>query len=305
MNKQDRKILLVGDNPFQGVSHLTQERERTRSELITHADYAANLVSLSIDNGADGFMFSLDENTVSILKIIREKRQDLSMRLYPTVPSAYEYVRLSSQSGTVGLMMHVAKQVVISGDFKAMAFGVQGVVKTDPTVLLKAYLNYELSRMKPLTNSRIHVHSLLLHEIVTDMALALNWDWLFQTYVKYLSKLGIKPGFETRNFCYLLKKLQEWNIDPGEVVIATPFNKIGFQMTPSRVECERVLTTIPKSEVIGFSILASGYLKLPEASAYIRNVPELYGVAIGVSSENQARETFEFFKVGATSLKCE
>ena len=195
MNKKDRKILLVGDNPFQGVSHLTQERERTRNELITRSDYAANLVSLSIDNGADGFMFSLNENTVSLLKIIREKRQDLSMRLYPTVPSAYEYVRLSSQSGTVGLMMHVAKQVVISGDFKAMAFGVQGVVKTDPTVLLKAYLNYELSRMKPLTNSRIHVHSLLLHEIVTDMALALNWDWLFQTYVKYLSKLGIKPGF--------------------------------------------------------------------------------------------------------------
>jgi len=298
MNKKDGKILLVGDNPFQGVSHLTQERERARSELITHSDYAANLVSLSIDNGADGFMFSLNENTISILKIIRGKRKDLNMRLYPTVPSAYGYVRLSSQSGTIGLVMNVAKQVVISGDFKAMFFGVEGVIKTDPKALLKAYMNYELSRVKPVTNSRIYVHSLLLHEIVTDMALALNWDWLFQTYVKYLSKLGIKPGFETRNFCYLVKKLQEWNIDPEKIVIATPFNKIGFQMTPSREECERVLATIPKSEVIGFSILASGYLKLSEASTYIRSVLDLNGVAIGVSTENQARETFEFFKEG-------
>ena len=298
MNKKGRKILLVGDNPFQGVSHLTQERERARSELITHSDYAANLVSLSIDNGADGFMFSLNENTISILKIIRGKRKDLNMRLYPTVPSAYGYVRLSSQSGTIGLVMNVAKQVVISGDFKAMFFGVEGVIKTDPKALLKAYMNYELSRVKPVTNSRIYVHSLLLHEIVTDMALALNWDWLFQTYVKYLSKLGIKPGFETRNFCYLVKKLQEWNIDPEKIVIATPFNKIGFQMTPSREECERVLATIPKSEVIGFSILASGYLKLSEASTYIRSVLDLNGVAIGVSTENQARETFEFFKEG-------
>ena len=298
MNKKDGKILLVGDNPFQGVSHLTQERERARSELITHSDYAANLVSLSIDNGADGFMFSLDENTVSILKIMRGKRQNLNMRLYPTVPSAYGYVRLSSQAGTIGLAMNVAKRVVISRDFRAMVFGVEGVLRTDPKVLLKAYLNYELSRMKPVTNSRIYVHSLLLHEIVTDMALGLNWDWLFQTYVKYLSKLGIKPGFETRNFCYLVKKLQEWNIDPEKTVIATPFNKIGFQMTPSREECERVLATIPKSEVIGFSILASGYLKLSEASTYIRSVLDLNGVAIGVSTENQARETFEFFKEG-------
>jgi hypothetical protein len=192
--------------------------------------------------------------------------------------------------------MNVAKQVIISGDFKAMGFGVEGTVKTDPKILLKAYLNYELSRIKPITNTRIYMHSLLLHEIVTDMALALNWEWLFQTYVKYLSKLGVKPGFETRNFCYLVKRLQEWKIDPEETVIATPFNKIGFQMTPSRMECERVLKTIPKSEVIGFSILASGYLKLPEASSYIKTIPELHGVAIGVSSEDQVRETFKFFE---------
>lgn len=296
MNNMKGKILLVGDNPFQGVSHLTQERERNRSELITHADYAANLISRSIDNGADGFMFSLDENTISILEIIKRKRQNLNMRLYPTVPSAYGYVRLSSQSGTTGLVMNVAKQMVVSGDFKAIAFGVKGLIETNPNMLLKAYVNYELSRMESVTHSRMHVHSLLLHEIVTDMALALNWDWLFKTYVKYLSKLGVKPGFETRNFCYFVKKMQEWNINPEETVIAAPFNKIGFQMTPSKLECEKVLATIPKAEVIGFSILASGYLKLAEALTYIKTVPALGGVAIGVSTENQAQETFRFFE---------
>jgi len=293
---KNEKILLVGDNPFQGVSHLSQERERNRSELLNRTEYAANLVELSIDNGAEGFMFSLNESTISIIKTISQNRKEIIMSLYPTVPSAYEYVRLASQSGTIGLMTHVGKQVVKHLDFKAMGFGLYGVAMANPESLLKAYLNYEFSRIKPVTNGNIFLHSLLLHEIVTDMALALNWDWLFQTYFSYVRKLGIKPGFETRNFCYLVKKLRDWNLDPETAVIAAPFNKIGFQMTPTKDECERILATIPGAEVFGFSVLASGYLKLPEAAEYIGNVKELKGIAVGVSSEDQARNTFKFFK---------
>lgn len=296
MRRKAENMLLVGDNPFQGVSHLTQERERTRNKAIIHPEHAAELIGISLNNGANGFMFSLNENTLSILKKLREKQQGINMSLYPTVPSAYEYVRLSSRSGMTGLVMHVARQVVISGSFKAMAFGVEGVVAANPSAVLKAYLTYELSRLKPVTDGKVHIRSLLLHEIVTDMALALNWDWLFRTHVDYLDKIGVKPGFETRNFCYLVKRLRDWEIDPEKTVIATPFNKIGFQMTPSREECERFLASIPGAEVIAFSALASGYLKLSEASGYIKSIPGLKGVAIGVSSESQASETFKFFR---------
>ena len=192
--------------------------------------------------------------------------------------------------------MHVAMQVITSGSFKAMTFGVEGAVRKNPEALLKAYLVYELSRMKSVTCSNIHLHTLLLHEIVTDMALSLNWDWLFQTYVDYLNKLCIKPGFETRNFTHLVKKFRYWHINLDDIVIVAPFNKIGFQMTPSKAECEKTLASVPKSEVIAISALASGYLKLPEASGYIKRLPDLKGIAIGVSNEKQAHDTFEYFK---------
>jgi uncharacterized protein (DUF486 family) len=109
-------------------------------------------------------------------------------------------------------------------------------------------------------------------------------------------ELGIKPGFETRNFAYLVNKFKEWNIDFSEITIATPFNKIGFQMNPSRTECEKALAQVPESNVIAMSVLAAGYLKLPEAIEYIRGLTNLKGVVIGVSKEHHANETFKFLE---------
>ena len=50
-------LKLVGDNPFHGVSHLSQERATARGTEITNPTYAADLVRISLENGADGFMF--------------------------------------------------------------------------------------------------------------------------------------------------------------------------------------------------------------------------------------------------------
>jgi hypothetical protein len=126
------------------------------------------------------------------------------------------------------------------------------------------------------------------------MALALNLDWLFKSYVDFMLELGIKPGFETRNFAYLVNKFRDWDIDFKNVVIATPFNAVGFQMNPSKEECEKALVDVGASSVIAMSILAAGYLKPSEAIDYIKNLPHLKGVVIGVSKENHACETFRF-----------
>ena len=57
--------LLVGDNPFHGISHLSQERARVRSteQNKGNTEQAAHLVKLCLENGANGFMFSVDEIT--------------------------------------------------------------------------------------------------------------------------------------------------------------------------------------------------------------------------------------------------
>ena len=297
MSKERSMMLLVGDNPFHGISHLSQERSRARGNAITHAEYAAELVEISLENGANGFMFSVSETTLSILEIIRESEGDKSLSLYALSPYAYEYVRLATQVGGIsGLAKKVVIQIAVSGNVRAILTGLKGVIRTDPLALMRTYLTYEVSRIKSSAGKKGNLNSVLLHEIITDMALALNLEWLFKSYVDFMLKSGIKPGFETRNFAYLVNKFREWSIDFRKIMIATPFNKMGFQMNPSRSECEKALENLPRPNVIAMSILAAGYLKPPEAIRYIQSLPNLVGVVVGVSKKRHARETFKLLE---------
>ena len=91
MNKE-QPILLVGDNPFHGISHLSQQSVKNRGTEITRAKHASDIVKTSIENGANGFMFSVSETTLSILKMLPEKETKERLNLYALVPYAYEYV---------------------------------------------------------------------------------------------------------------------------------------------------------------------------------------------------------------------
>jgi hypothetical protein len=282
-------LLLVGDNPFHGVSHLSKERSRLRGEAITQDDYDADLVMTSVNYGARGFMFSVSEKTLSILSIIRERKEIDRLKLYAIVPYAYEYVRLAAQVGGLsGLGKKLAREIMISGNVKAIAAGLKAATMMDPESLMKAYLAYELSRIKSSIGKNANLDSMLLHEIITDMAAALGLDWLFKSYVDFISDLGMTAGFETRNFAYLVSRFKEWSIEFDDIIIATPFNEVGYQMNPSREDCEKALASLTGPRVIAMSILAAGYLKPTQAISYIRGLPNLLGIVVGVSRKDHA-----------------
>jgi hypothetical protein len=291
--------LLVGDNPFHGISHLSQERARARGEERNpeNADYAVHLVRTSLQNGASGFMFSVDEATLSILELLCGRGESENFDLYAIVPYAYEYVRLATQTGGVsGLAKRLARQMIFSRNAKVLLSNLLGLVRVDPSAFLRTYVGYEMGRIKSAVKGRARLRSVLIHEVITDMALGFNLDWLFKSYVQYMEKTGVRPGFETRNFAYLAKKFCEWEIDLGKIVIATPFNRIGFQMNPSRLECESALQSVAESEVIAMSILAAGYLKPADAIRHLADLEGISGIVVGVSKERQAAETFTLLR---------
>jgi hypothetical protein len=291
MSKQQLE-LLVGDNAFHGISHLSQERARKRAikDNPSNVEYATNLVNLSLQNGANGFMFSVSDTTLSILRALdHDKKPDL----YAIVPYAYEYVRLATQVGGVsGLAKQISRQIIFSKSVFAIAPNLIGLIRTDPSAFLKTYLIYEISRIRSAAGKDANLKSVLLHEVITDMALGFNLDWLFKSYIKFFSKSKTRPGFETRNFPYLVQKFKEWHVDMNNLIITSSFNKIGFQMNPSQTECEKALEETPQAEIIAMSILAAGYLKPKDAIDYVRGLPNINAIVVGVSREQQARETF-------------
>lgn len=297
MIKQREKLLLIGDNPFHNISHLSQDRARARvHSAAKHLDCATDLVMHSLESGANGFMFSVSDTTLSILREIRERGAIEQLSLCAIVPYAYEYVRIAAQVGGVsGLVRKVSKEIAMSGSVRTLALGLGGIIRSNPASLLKTYLSYEISRVKSAAGKTANLSSLMLHEVVTDMALALNLDWLFRSYITFTLKRGLTPGFNTGNFTYLVEKFEKWSLGLDNITIAAPFNKVGFQMIPSKTMCEKSLESLPQPIVIAISILAAGYLRPTEAIDYIATLPNVKGVAIGVSKESHARETFSLF----------
>jgi hypothetical protein len=298
MNMGEREMaFLVGDNPFLGISHLSQNRARSRGNVLDDPKYCAHLITVSVMNGANGFMFSVSDKTLSILEELRKKGIIKNINLYAIVPYAFEYVRLATQmGGFFGIAKKVAKEMALSGNLIAVFRGLKGAVNTDISSLMKAYLSYEISRVKSSAGKEANLKSILLHQAITDLALAFNLKLLFNSYTDFVLNHGLKPGFNTGNFPHLVKKLREWNINLSEVVIATPFNKVGFQMNPSKEECEKVLVDFPEPTVIAISILAAGYLSPLEAIDYIGTLPNVRGIVVGVSKEKHAYETFRLLR---------
>jgi hypothetical protein len=290
------KLLLVGDNPFHNISHLSQERARKRTEDPSNPKFAASLIMLAQENGANGFTFSVCEKTLEILKELRIHNAIGDLQLHPVVPYAFEYVRLANQFGIPGLARKFSGELTRSKNIRSLGYGLRGVLTGDLASILKTYLSYEISRVKSSISGKRRLGSMMLHQLITDMALALDLDSLFKAYVDFLSNQKITPGFNTGNFSVLVSKFKEWNIDLRKILVATPFNKVGFQMTPSIEECEKALSAIPEPVVIGISVFAAGYINPKEAVEYIKSLPNIKGIAVGISKERHAKETFSIFK---------
>lgn len=297
MSNGKEKLLLVGDNPFHNISHLSQERARERTEDPSDPKYAASLIMTALDNGANGFTFSVSETTLAILKELKEHNAINRLGLYPVVPYAFEYVRLATQLGGIsGLAKRFGRDMITSKNLTAMWSGLKGILMIEPDAILKTYLSYEISRVKSYAGKEANISSVLLHQLITDMALALDLDWLFKSYIDYLDSQNVTAGFNTGNFSFMVNKLVEWDIDIDKILIAAPFNELGFQVTPSVEECEKALHLFSEPSVIAISILAAGYISPKEAAEYIASLPNIKGVAVGVSKKKHAVETFDVLK---------
>jgi len=291
-----RPILLVGDNPFLGISHLSQERARGRSRSPSTSGAAAEIVIAGVENGADGFMFSLGDTTLSILEEVGKRMSLDGLKLVPLIPYAYDWVRLATFNGGVfGIGKQFAGRMLRSVDAQALWHGARGILRADIAEMLSSYVALELRRLKRVQGGA-QVTAVMLHEVLTDLALALNLEDIFRKYVGLLRSRGIRPGLETRNFALLVQRLREWGIDTGTLWIAAPFNRAGFQMTASRIDCERALASLPGGVVIAMSIFAAGYLSRRDAIEYVQQLPHLGGVVVGVSSVSQAQETFSMLR---------
>jgi len=278
--------VLLGDNPFFGVDHLSQERARTKAPVSQNFQNALEVIKYSHNLGVKGMVVSTHPTLKDLIHIIKTESDLIDkFEFYPIIPYVQGYVLKINEMGMLNTLMDILSPAGMINKMKIITSGGLGIIKKDLFKLFRTFIDIELLQLND-----TKVKTVFLHDVITDLALALNMKQIFQTFHEYLQDYHkVNAGLVTKNFPLLVSKLDEWKLDYKYIM--TSFNKIGFQMNPSRQECEKALN-IYKGNVIAMSILAGGFISLQDAYEYISTQSRIRNLVVGLSSVQHAKDTF-------------
>jgi hypothetical protein len=300
-NTQYLDQLVLGANPLVGVDHFSRARGRDRI-LGLGSDRILQVIESAFSSGATGFNFGPDSSIYGILRRMKENGYSKSFGVYFILPDMRTYSNAYLTKGAMGVMKELLNNLSWTEKAKAIVQGGLTMLTANPTRGMNMYIDIELSKLLDILPPNAALKSTLVFEAITDMILSFRVKSLLIDYVHHVEDtFHIKPGFVTRNFTRFVEFVAECDIPFHDIVIMTPFNRLGFQMTPSRESCEKTLASLRDANIIGMSLLAGGALSLSDAIQYLAELKNLKSVAVGVSSEGHARETFSKL---ANTLSC-
>jgi hypothetical protein len=257
-----------------------------------YPDKIADVMATAFESGATGFNFVPHQIIEAALSNLRKSGYTPAISLYPMLPDTRTYANTQLRSGTLGLARLFLSDIGAAGRVKSVIQGGLSWLAADPFRALRSYLDIEVSKLHDITLPEFSIDAILMHEIVTDIMVALKLEELAVVYIEQLrDKQKVVPGFVTRNLPKFLQFFEEFGLPIDDVMIMTPFNKVGFQMAPSKSACENALKLYRPRNVVGMSILAAGRVDLGEAIKYVKAIG-LDSVCVGVSTNAQAKETF-------------
>ena len=281
--------IMLGDNPFFGVDHLSHERGRARAEKYKTFDYTVDVIKCAHEYGMSEMAVGTRPRLGELINCIKKKSNLIEeINFNPILPYAQDYVLKVSEKGLMSTMKEVLGGAGIQNELKILTKGGLGFLKKDLEELFKVLIDVEILKLKD-----VKVKTVYLHPILTDLALALNLKGIFETFSNHLhDKYKLKIGLSTKNFPALVSKLDEWKLKIDDIM--TSFNKTGFLMNPSRAECEKMLATYTGG-VTAMNIFGGGYYGLEETHEYAVSLSNLKKIVVGASSVEHAKQTFSLF----------
>jgi len=281
--------VMLGDNPFFGIDHLSHERARKRALNHQTFDGAVRVIETAHQYGMKEMVVGTRPRLPELIECIRKNSNIVDkIQFNPILPYAQDYVLKVSEKGLIGALKEIFGGAGIKNEFKFLTKGGLGFLKKDMDELFKVLIDIELTKLK-----EVKIKTVYLHPIITDLALALNLKGIFETISDYLhSSYKVNVGLSTKNFPWLVSKLEEWNMNVEDIM--TSFNKAGYLMNPSREKCEKTLASYDGG-VTAMNIFAGGYTELDETYKYIISLPKIMKVVVGTSTIEHAKHTFELF----------
>lgn len=288
--------LLIGDNSFIGVNHLSQEKSRDTLLRLTTSKMA-DIIEAAFEAGAQGLLHSSHPTMKEVLEVMRSRGYGREFSTFMIVPDMQSSVRIVSERGILGLLRDMLGGVTVSRKAKSIVSGGLSALTFDPTGLLETYLDTEVSVFAKSSPRSCHLKSVFLHEILSELIISFRMEKFMKEYIRHVTdSLHLLPGFATRNFARFIDFTTEIGVPLDRIVILSPFNAVGFQMNPDRESCEEKLRRHPEANVIAMSVFASGYLDMKQAMDYVTRLPVQVSCVVGTSNLDHARSAFPYMQ---------
>jgi len=288
--------LLLGDNPFIGVSHLTQEKAREETGEASLENKVA-VFEAAVRGGATGFVFSTHKSNLELLAYLKTHRRDLlnAMNYYVLLPYAQSYVRRANVGGTPRLLRSSLSSIMHSTSATTDIAAALATLR--PERLAGLFIKLELAPyLEVLPKEK--VKTVLLHEILTDPAAAFHLVDLLKFLDSYVRKrIGISFGLHTKNFGVLHRRGFFTEILPEYIM--TSINPLGYMMAPSKEVVEESIEDLgAKTKIIAINVLASGATKLDDATEYLSRFKDrIYAVSSASSKPHRICENFQTIRL--------
>jgi hypothetical protein len=273
--------VLLGDNQFFAVNHLSDEKSREQAIRFKEDTAIIRVLDQAREIGINTFMCTTHDRIANICDHIRANPEKYrGFKIYPCLPYAHKYANAVTELGIVGTI----KQYVPGNIFSTFAKGGIAYMNKDFIKLMEIFIDAELKMFKGIDTPVIFIQNVLV-----DMILGLKMFEVFKEFDRYIrKKYNSEPGYITMNLPALLDTLNSIGIE--NPIICSSINKIGFRMSGGKEIYEKYLTE-KSFRPIAMQTLAAGALRPGEAIEYLGKFPKIESVLFGASSKSHILET--------------
>jgi hypothetical protein len=276
--------LLLGDNQFFGVNHMSEEKARAQSMRFQNIQAVTDVLDNALDEGVKSFMCTTHDRIAMVCNHARENPVRYKDFMFmPCMPYAHKYANAVTEDGMIGALKRFMPS---EGYFNTALRGGMSLAKKDIEGITTLLIDAEMKMF-----SGLNTPIIFLQNVVVDLLLGLGFKDAFHIFARHVkTRYNADPGFITMNMPRLLDVLEEVGVE--NPVVCSNINKIGFRMCGGYEAYERVLKE-KKFRAIAMSVFASGAIAPKEAIEWVCQQPNIEAIVFGASSRGNIRNTKE------------
>ena len=168
--------VLLGDNQFFAVSHLSDEKSRAQSIRFKDNSSIIRVIDQAIEVGIKTFMCTTHDRIADICDHIRKNPAKYEgFKIYPCMPYAHKYANAVTELGILGTV----KQYVPGNIFSTFTKGGVAYLSKDFIKLIEIFIDAEMKMFRGVDTPVI-----FLQNVVVDLVLGLKMFEIFREYDK-------------------------------------------------------------------------------------------------------------------------